>query len=423
MSAVTIANGQVGAVKDRLTAYHIWVMILGVLGYASVAADSALLPTAFPLLSKDLGLDLTTLGYIYAAGFITCGIIAMTVVGRATDKWGRKPVMVAALSITAAFTMLSSLAWDVISFTVARTIATVGYVTWATAGVLIAESVPSKHRGWMVGCIPAGWGLGFGLSALFSGEVATSIGWRPTFLLIGALPFVLALLVAFTIKETPRFLAIKRMSSEEFAALRQAKPSIKTLFSPGLRRRTIGVSMFYFFAVWINQLTSYYSIPYLDTRGIDFVTANNAITIGSWVGVVATIVTGLFTVIRGSHWTLITLSIISGLACVGLLMSGTDTLIPIFIICMVLALALWGAAPNLSQEAFPTWVRGTGSAFASGCAWAGFGISSLLIQPMVSTFSWSTIWIIVAIPITVILVAAILITPRPNSRNADLEDF
>ncbi|QVN04035.1 MFS transporter [Pseudomonas rhodesiae] len=423
MSATTITNSQLEVVKERLTAYHVWVMVLGVLGYASVAADSALLPTAFPLLSKDLGLDLSILGYIYAAGFISCGIIGMTVAGRATDKWGRKPVMVSALSMTAVFTMLSSLAWNVESFTVARTIATVGYVTWATAGVLIAESVPSQHRGWMIGCIPAGWGLGFGLSALFSGEVATSIGWRPTFLLIGALPLVLALLVAFTIKETPRFLAIKRMNSSELAALRQAKPSIKILFSSGLRRRTIGVSLFFFFAVWMNQLTSYYSIPYLATRGIDFVTANNAIAIGSWIGVIATVITGLFTVMRGSHWTLITLSIISGLSAIGLLVSETDTLIPIFIICMVLALALWGAAPNLTQEAFPTWVRGTGSAFASGCGWAGYGISSLLIQPMVSAFSWSTIWIIVAIPITLILVASIFITPRPQGRNADLPDF
>ena len=423
MSAITTNTNQGEAVKERLTGYHLWVMVIGVFGYASVAADSALLPTAFPLLSKDLGLDLSTVGYVYAAGFLTCGLIAITVVGRATDKWGRKPVLAGALSLTAVFTMLSSLAWDAGSLAVVRTIATVGYVTWATAGVLIAESVPSKHRGWMVGCIPAGWGLGFGLSALFSGQVATTIGWRPTFLLVGAFPLVLALLVLFTIKETPRFLAIKRMGSEELAALRQAKPSIKALFTPELRRRTIGVSLFYFFAVWINQLTSYYSIPYLDTRGMDFVTANQAITIGSWVGVAATVAAGVFTVMRGSHWTLMTLSILSGLSAIGLLLSGVDTLMPIFIISMVLALALWGAAPNFSQEAFPTWVRGTGSAFASGCAWAGYGVSALLIGPMVNAFSWTPVWVMVAVPITIVLVVAILITPRPAGRNAALVDF
>jgi MFS family permease len=423
MSAETTTKIQGEVAEDRLTGYHVWVMIIGVFGYAAVAADSALLPTALPLLTNDLGLDLSKLGYIYAAGFLACGIVSIAVVGRATDRWGRKPVLAVALSITAIFTMLSSFTWDMGSFAVARTLATIGYMTWATASVLIAESVPAKHRGWMVSCIPAGWGVGFGLSALFSGQVATSIGWRPTFLLIGALPLVLALLVVFTIKETPRFLAIKSMDRREVAALRQAKPSIKALFTPQMRRRTIGVSLFSFFAVWVNALTSYYANPYLNSRSVDFVSASQAVTLGNWIAVLATVAAGVFCVIRGSHWALISLSILSGIAALGMVLAGSDLLIPLFIACLVVALALWGAAPNFVQETFPTWVRGTGGSFASGCAWCGYGVCALLVEPIVSAFSWTALTLVIALPFTIIMIIGIVITPRPAGRNAVLTDF
>lgn len=423
MSAVTTTKLQGEAIGGKLTRYHVWVMIIGVFGYAAVAADSALLPTALPLLADDLGLDLSKLGYIYAAGFLACGIVSIAVVGRVTDKWGRKPVLTVSLTITAVFTMLSSFAWDMASFAVARTLATIGYMTWATASVLIAESVPAKHRGWMVSCIPAGWGVGFGLSALFSGQVATSIGWRPTFLLIGALPLLLALLVVFTIKETPRFLAIKGMDRDEIAALRQAKPSIRALFAPQLRRSTIGVSIFFVFAVWINMLTSYYANPYLSERSVDFITASYAVTWGNWIAVLATIGAGVFTVLRGSHRALITLSALSGIAAIGMVLAGSDTLIPLFVACLVVALALWGAAPNFAQEAFPTWIRGTGSSFASGCGWCGYGLCALVVEPFVSAFSWTALTLVIAVPFTIILIIGITMTPRPATRNASLSDF
>lgn len=423
MSTETTATTRGGAVEEKLRGYHVWVMLIAVLGYASVAADSALLPMALPLLTEDLALDLSKLGYIYAAGFLACGIVSIAIGGRAIDKWGRKPVLAVALITTATFTMVSTLAWDAGSFTVARTIAAVGYMTWGTAAVLIAETVPPKHRGWMVACVPAGWGAGFAVSAMFTGQVATSIGWRPTFLMIGALPLVLALLVIFTIKETPRFLAIKRVGKDEGAALNEAKPSLGALFRPELRRRTIGVGLFFFFAVWVLALTPYYTMPYLDSRGIDFLSASNAATIGNWIGVGAAVAAGVFSIARGSHGALIILSVLNGVAAVILVMVGESLIIPMFIVCLVGSLALWGAIPNFAQEAFPTWVRGTGGSFAAGVAWCAWGVCALLVEPFVTAFSWNALTLMIAIPFTLICVIGLLITPRPARKNAALHDF
>lgn len=192
------------AADDRLRPYHWAVMVLGVLGYATIAADAAIFPTSYPLVQQSLGFSDSAVGYIYAAD--SSPAVSSPCSHRPlTDRFGRKPLFVAAIAICSAFTILTGFAWNTTSFGILRSIATIGYVSWGLATVLIAESVPAKHRGWMTGTVPVGWAIGFGSSAFFSEHIAASMGWRAVFWIVGILPLAFGIAVSFVIKETPHF--------------------------------------------------------------------------------------------------------------------------------------------------------------------------------------------------------------------------
>lgn len=414
---------------DRLRPYHWVVMLLGVLGYATIAADAAIFPTSYPLIQSSLGFSDNAVGYIYAAGFFTCGVIAMFLVGPLTDRFGRKPLFIAAILICSVFTILTGFAWNTVSFGALRAVATIGYVSWGLATVLIAESVPARHRGWMTGTVPVGWAIGFGSSAFFSEHIAVGLGWRAVFWIVGILPLFFGVAVFFIIRETPHFVDLataRRTGASKYKIdVDKADGSLLAqLWAPDMRRRTIGVTMFFLFIVPQYAIMSYFGLSFLQANGISFQDSNRAISTANWLGIVTILVASFITRGRGAHFTLTAVGVLGSICAVCMVfLSTTATIVPWFVVYVLITIGLWGGSSNFLQEAFPTRIRGTGGAWGSGMLWASYGILALIVAPLLKNFSWSDLVLFFGAALPIVALVGLWLVPRPSSLNSKLEDL
>lgn len=408
--------------------YHWLVAAVGVLGYAFVAADAALFPTVFPLVQADLGFDLSVVSYIYAAGFFACGIVAFLLIGPLTDRFGRKPTFIACVVVSALATIASGFAWDSWSFAVFRIIGTIGYVEWGLATALIAESVPSRHRAWLAGLVPTGWAIGFGLSAWVSGQAGPVYGWRPLFIVMGCLPILFAVACVWLIRETPHFADMAAAKENGRSVLNvdlvKAKQSVfRQMWAPDMRRRSIGVTIYFFFTVWQYGILSYYGLAYLGSKGIEFSDANWATSVAAWAGILAIVVVGLAAKRWGSHLALTALGGLGAGCAIILALAPDSSITPWYILYLFVTLGLWGAAPNFLNEAFPTRIRGTGVAWGGGLLWTGFGVLAVVVTPALDVMSWDKVILWCAIPIQAIALIGLWMTPRPATLGQHLDEL
>jgi len=137
----------------------------------------------------DSSLALGTSLLMTAAGGIIFGFIG--------DRFGRKPAIVATVTIYGVGTLLCAASHSLAELIVYRSITGLGMGGgWAPGQSLVAESVPADRRARYGAYVQTGAPLGILLAAAVSGYVAPVIGWRGTFALsaLPAFPVVIAVM-------------------------------------------------------------------------------------------------------------------------------------------------------------------------------------------------------------------------------------
>ncbi len=176
--------------------------------------DAYLIGFIMAFLIKPWGLTYGVMGAVLLASGAGA-VIGGAVWGAIADKFGRKPVFIVSLivlavsSIGLAFTPERN--W--IYMAVLRTI-----IGFCTAGyfvqvAMIQEFVPPKRRGMLTGVVSAITTGGLLLGALSGAYIIPAIGWRWTFAL-GAAPAAIAMIGAFYIPESPRWLSLQGRDAE-----------------------------------------------------------------------------------------------------------------------------------------------------------------------------------------------------------------
>ncbi|MDR5845282.1 MFS transporter [Caballeronia sp. LZ031] len=184
---------------------------MGLVGIGSMLEfwDAFLIGFTMAFLIKPWGLTYGIMGVVLLASGVGA-IVGGVVWGKVADRFGRKPVFVvsllllAAASVGLAFT--PERGW--IYMSVLRTV-----IGFCSAGyfiqiALVQEFTPPKRRGMLTGIVSAITTGGLLLGAFSGAWIIPSIGWRWTFLL-GAAPALIALVGAFRIPESPRWLALQ----------------------------------------------------------------------------------------------------------------------------------------------------------------------------------------------------------------------
>ena len=132
--------------------------------------------------------------------------------GYATDRWGRRKVLLAIGVMYLVGSIGSALATDVWEFLIARVIGGIGIgVSTVAAPLYISEISPARHRGRLAGMFQ--FNIVFGiLVAYLSNSLLAGVGeqaWR-WMLGVAAFPSLIYTLLALGLPESPRWLVVRK---------------------------------------------------------------------------------------------------------------------------------------------------------------------------------------------------------------------
>jgi MFS family permease len=163
--------------------------------------------------------------------------------GLASDRWGRKPVIVAGLLLFAAGSFVAAVAPDIHVMIFGRVLQGAGAIS-AAVSALAADLTREQHRTKVMAMIGASIGLVFALSLVVAPPLAAAIGLSGLFILTGVLALGAIVLLFTTVPPAPSFAAQTRV------------PFATVLFDAKLARLNFGV-----FALHMMQTALWVVVP------------------------------------------------------------------------------------------------------------------------------------------------------------------
>jgi MFS family permease len=197
-AAADNSNKQVMTIKEalKLRAY-VYSLFLAFLGtWVFFGMRSSILPL-FAI--EDIGVTTSIVGLSFTLALITQGSV-MVRAGKYSDKNGRKPVIMVGFSITLLSLFLLTISTNVTTYLIAMLVLGFGAGFATAAGAIVGDVIEGKS-----GKVYALWQMagdaGMMVGPLILGIIADLFSYRSA-LLVSALVFSLALLIAIRIPET-----------------------------------------------------------------------------------------------------------------------------------------------------------------------------------------------------------------------------
>jgi MFS family permease len=186
------------APSERLTFAAVVVLSLGALDFG---LEQTLVIPALPSLADHYGTSVATAGWL-ATGFLLSGIVAVPVLGRLGDLYGKRRLLLAALTSFAVGSLLCALTHSIhvaIAGRVIQGIGTaVGPLSYGLARDIVPPRLLTRAIGAVVGASSAGSVLGF----LLSGLLVDHLGPDAIFWFLLALSTTLGLTLFALVPET-----------------------------------------------------------------------------------------------------------------------------------------------------------------------------------------------------------------------------
>jgi MFS family permease len=365
-------------------------------GWTLVNMDGSFFTFTYPLIQRDLHITINQISYIYTFIYIV-GAITTLVAGPLLDYWSRKAVFQVTLLATALGSLLSGLGWNFGSMLAFRSITQLGAsAEWMSGQVMVAETTPSKVRGWWVGFAQIGWPVGWFLGSLIAFLVVPAWGWRWLFV-IGVIPALFVIWVRRSVEEPERFKDMQelRKKAREVAAkkgeaLREAAAEVATefqvakdkavqftyrqLFASDLARTSILIFLWqviYNYGAgaiisWLPAVFLFYKVPLVNlyeasawATGIAVLGYLSAAALGERFG--RREISVLYLVIGAISGYMLAFHA-NNFASITVYYSGY----------YFFTIGQMGAAVAFALESFPTRARGTGGSLLAVATWIGF---------------------------------------------------
>jgi predicted MFS family arabinose efflux permease len=191
--------------KEGIPSGSGWLLALLVAVHTCNWMDRYLATILIEPMKRDLHLSDTQLGIITGFGFSLVYSLAALPIARIVDYGPRKALLSAFVGAWSAATMLASMATGFISLASARLVVAAAESGCSpTAYSLIADSFPYRFRGRAVSLYALGVPFGAWAGLMLGGVVNDLVGWRATFLFIGAPGLLLALITLLRMRDPPR---------------------------------------------------------------------------------------------------------------------------------------------------------------------------------------------------------------------------
>ena len=145
--------------------------------------------------------DIAVWGGLLASTFALMQFIFGPIIGALSDKYGRKPILLLALFVMAAYYLLMGFAQTLWLLFVGRLIGGITAATHATANAYMADISLPEEKAARFGMLGAGFGLGFVLGPLIGGLLG-ELGPRAPFFVAAILAAANGVLCFFVLKES-----------------------------------------------------------------------------------------------------------------------------------------------------------------------------------------------------------------------------
>jgi AAHS family 4-hydroxybenzoate transporter-like MFS transporter len=162
-----------------------------------------------PALIAELKVSRGVLGSVISSGLIGMMIGAL-VSGPLADRIGRKPVLIACALIFGVGSLLTATAQSVESLMGWRAVTGLGMGgAMPNAIALTSEYMPRRRRAGAVTTMICGFSLGAAVGGLVAASIIPRFGWASVFVVGGVIPIVIAIVSAYVLPESIRFLLVR----------------------------------------------------------------------------------------------------------------------------------------------------------------------------------------------------------------------
>jgi len=416
--------------------FHIHLLLMGGLGYMFDAMDAAVLAFILPVLRTAWNLSSVQIGVLGSStyiGFLFGALFA----GTLGDLIGRRAVMMSALALYCAASIVSAMVDTWSAFFVARIVAGMG--TGAESAIIapyLAEFVARRYRGSFTGALAGFFSFGFVAAALLGYFIVPSYdnGWRIV-LVITAVPVVMLLWWRRALPESPRWLESRGREKEAEAVLdrieavfaregRVLPPPVVEVASPTGTGGTLLTNFAALLAarqaritimtwiMWLAITFSYYSffvwIPGLLVQNGMSITKSFGYSIAIYCAQIPGYFSAAYFNERiGRQATIATYMVLGGVSALGLAFAQTDQ--HIILAGILLSLFMNGTYAGVyayTAEVFPTPIRTTGAGLASAIGRIGAIVSPILVGYLYPNFGFAGVF---GVTTTVLLLGAVTV--------------
>ncbi|WP_295778563.1 MFS transporter [uncultured Microbacterium sp.] len=447
-SAPTPTGIDVGERLDALpfTRRHLRVLTGSGLGWALDAMDVGLVSFVLTALIAQWSLTGEQASWIASAGFVGMAVGA-SLGGLLADRFGRRSVFAVTLLVYGLATGASALAGGLAALIALRVIVGLGLgAELPVASTYVSEVAPARMRGRLIVILEAFWALGWTAAALIGFFVipASADGWRWAFAL-GAIPAIYALIVRWSLPESPRWLARRGRHREADAVTRTFESSpalqgtprrhapvgtaagaqladrgLRALWSGEFRVRT-GALWIVWFCVNFSYYGAFIWMPtILFAQGYGLVKSFGFTLIITLAQLPGYAVAAWLIEVWGRR---VTLSVFLAGSAVAALLFGTASTEGVIIAAgMALSffnLGAWGALYAVTPENYPTSLRATGAGWAAGVGRIASIVAPLSVPPLLAIGGAPLLFIVFA---AFFVLAAAAAWALADHRGAALDD-
>jgi len=397
--------------------------------------DIQLLGFSIGLMAKDFGVDKGAFSWVLAVSYIGLGVGAATG-GLIGDRLGRKSALLIAVGLFGVFTALTALAQSLAVVTFCRLVAGLGLgMVLPAVAALIAELTPIRRRGFAVAlassCLPIGAMLG-GVAAA---TILPSMGWRFLFVLGGAAPIVLGLVLRFALRESPRFHAARGTERDRTRAIatlnrmghqvgpatvftRQdgdvGRTSVTVLARPEYRRDSIGLWVAFFFSMLGTYAFLSWGPTLLVAAGFTVAASSLGVSVFHFGGIIFAVAGGWLMVRRGSRLVLIVLAV--GVAVAGIWLFLAEPRGDSSTTLVYAQLFLYGGCVSglqvllyaLAAHVYPVTIKATGVGLAGMAGRAGAIVAAFVGASLVAAGEGAYYLMVVVVGVLVVLALTVV---------------
>lgn len=198
-------GGPVTATAGQPQAGYRTTLTLLMLAYTLSMCDRMILSILFPDIKAEFGLTDTQLGLLGGISFALFYATMGLPIARLSDQYSRKWIVIASLVVFSLMTAFSGLAAGFISLLILRIGVSIG-----EAGVnpashsIIADYFPPQRRAFAMAILMLGGSFGMMLGFVGGGFIAETYNWRVALVSVGVPGFVLAVVMARSLREPDR---------------------------------------------------------------------------------------------------------------------------------------------------------------------------------------------------------------------------